>query len=56
MVEVPPPVPVSDLPEPEPMTSSANLWVLAVGVASTIGIIASVRLVGALLMLTVGKI
>ncbi|WP_417372971.1 hypothetical protein [Glutamicibacter protophormiae] len=47
MVEVPPPVHVSDLPAGEPVMSLAdNLWVLAVGVGGIVVIVVGVALIG----------
>lgn len=40
----------------EPMTTRENLYVLGIGLVGVGVLIASVYLVGALLMLTVGKI
>ena len=40
----------------EPMTTRDNVFVLAVGAAYAGGFIALIKVVGALLMLTVGKI
>lgn len=47
MVEVPPPVPVSDLPAVEPVMSFVdNLWVLAVGAGGVVVVVVGVALIG----------